>query len=83
MRRRHLDSLGRRILLDDVSSFLLQASVVLLGSSDVLVDPSFPAAPTVSPKAGEVLPVGPNSYRQDHRPQQQIFDLDLDLNPDL
>ena len=42
-------------------------------------------APTVSPKpkAGDAPPAGPNIYRQDNRPHQQIFDLDLDLNPDL
>jgi len=38
---------------------------------------------TVSPKAGDAPPAGPNIYRQDNRPQQPIFDLDLDLNPDL
>jgi hypothetical protein len=48
----------------------------------VLIDASLCAAPTVSPKAGHAPP-GPNVYRQDNRPQQQIFDLDLDLNPDL
>lgn len=44
------------------------------------------AAPTVSPKAAEGPPLmgaGSNIYRQDNRPQQQFFDLDLDLNPDL
>jgi len=39
--------------------------------------------PTVSPKAGDAPPAGSNIYRQDNRPQQQVFDLDLDLNPDL
>ncbi|KZP21057.1 hypothetical protein FIBSPDRAFT_910907 [Athelia psychrophila] len=40
--------------------------------------------PSPSPKAGEppLMALG-NSYRQDTRPQQQFFDLDLDLNPDL
>ena len=45
----------------------------------------FVAAPTVSPKSDEKLQhgFGANPYRMDHRPQQGIFDLDLDLNPDL
>ncbi|KIM90579.1 hypothetical protein PILCRDRAFT_188568 [Piloderma croceum F 1598] len=38
--------------------------------------------PTMSPKAPDIPPAGSNIYRQDTRPQQ-IFDLDLDLNPDL
>ena len=43
------------------------------------------AAPTVSPKSdGHPQHVfGANPYRMDHRPHQDIFDLDLDLNPDL
>jgi len=42
-------------------------------------------APTVSPKPDEQPQhgFGANPYRMDHRPQQDIFDLDLDLNPDL
>lgn len=42
-------------------------------------------APTVSPNPVEASHMGPaaNPYRQDHRPPQQFFDLDLDLNPDL
>ncbi|KAK7031436.1 vitamin-D-receptor interacting mediator subunit 4-domain-containing protein [Favolaschia claudopus] len=43
-------------------------------------------APTVSPpKAPDAhLAPGANPYRQDNRgPQMQLFDLDLDLNPDL
>ncbi|KAJ7623518.1 vitamin-D-receptor interacting mediator subunit 4-domain-containing protein [Roridomyces roridus] len=40
-------------------------------------------APTVSPKAPEAPQHGANPYRQDMRAPQQIFDLDLDLNPDL
>ncbi|KIP04521.1 hypothetical protein PHLGIDRAFT_75795 [Phlebiopsis gigantea 11061_1 CR5-6] len=43
-------------------------------------------APTITPRSVELPPhlAGTNPYRQDHRiPQQQIFDLDLDLNPDL
>ena len=50
-----------------------------------LTDMSSCTAPTVSPqpKAGDAPPAGPNIYRQDNRPHQQIFDLDLDLNPDL
>ena len=45
----------------------------------------FVAAPTVSPKSDEQPQhgFGANPYRMDHRPQQDIFDLDLDLNPDL
>jgi len=39
--------------------------------------------PTVSPEASDAPSAASNIYRQDHRPQQQIFDLDLDLNPDL
>jgi len=42
-------------------------------------------APTVSPKSDDQPQhtFGANPYRMDHRPQQDIFDLDLDLNPDL
>ncbi|KAJ7065209.1 vitamin-D-receptor interacting mediator subunit 4-domain-containing protein [Mycena amicta] len=42
-------------------------------------------APTASPsKVPETRQhIGANPYQQDHRPQQQLFDLDLDLNPDL
>ncbi|KAJ7460663.1 vitamin-D-receptor interacting mediator subunit 4-domain-containing protein [Mycena latifolia] len=45
-------------------------------------------APTVSPPkapdASQHLAPGANPYRQDLRaPQPQLFDLDLDLNPDL
>ncbi|KAF9785015.1 vitamin-D-receptor interacting mediator subunit 4-domain-containing protein [Thelephora terrestris] len=42
-------------------------------------------APTVSPKTDEQPQhgFGANPYRMDHRPQQEFFDLDLDLNPDL
>ena len=42
-------------------------------------------APTVSPKSDEQPQhvFGTNPYRMDHRPQQDFFDLDLDLNPDL
>lgn len=45
-------------------------------------------APTVSPPkapdASQHLAPGVNPYRQDLRaPQPQLFDLDLDLNPDL
>lgn len=43
-------------------------------------------SPTASPKPTEAPQhMGPaaNPYRQDLRPQQQFFDLDLDLNPDL
>ncbi|KAF9031390.1 hypothetical protein BDZ89DRAFT_948889 [Hymenopellis radicata] len=44
-------------------------------------------AATVSPKgpdANQRMGAGANPYRQDLRaPQPQIFDLDLDLNPDL
>jgi mediator of RNA polymerase II transcription subunit 4 len=45
----------------------------------------FLIAPTISPKSVGPTRMGPsaNPYRQDHRPQQQFFDLDLDLNPDL
>ncbi|TDL23799.1 hypothetical protein BD410DRAFT_684242, partial [Rickenella mellea] len=42
--------------------------------------------PTASPEKPEltqaILPPHANPYRHDHRPQQQFFDLDLDLNPD-
>lgn len=46
------------------------------------------AAPTVQPRSVEhpdhLLGPGANPYRPDLRaPQQQFFDLDLDLNPDL
>ena len=43
------------------------------------------AAPTVSPKSDEQPQhaFGANPYRMDHRPHQDLFDLDLDLNPDL
>ena len=41
------------------------------------------SAPTISPRRDELAPHfdGLNPYRTDHRiPQQQVFDLDLDLN---
>ncbi len=45
------------------------------------------AAASISPKgpdANQRMGAGANPYRQDLRaPQPQIFDLDLDLNPDL
>jgi len=42
-------------------------------------------APAVSPKPDEPPQhvFGANPYRMDHRPHQDVFDLDLDLNPDL
>ena len=42
------------------------------------------AAPT-PPRSTELAPhmAGVNPYRPEHRPPQQVFDLDLDLNPDL
>ncbi|KAF8631852.1 hypothetical protein AX15_002122 [Amanita polypyramis BW_CC] len=69
-------SVGRRELLDFDPLFLLGNPIV---------------APTVSPKIEAPLPAQPlghgaHPYRHDMRapgPQPQIFDLDLDLNPDL
>jgi len=58
-----------------------EAPLGLLGETH-----SIGRAPTVSPKSVErPALIGPsvNPYRHDHRPQQQFFDLDLDLNPDL
>jgi len=58
-----------------------EAPLGLLGETHSVGRP-----PTVSPKAAEGPPLmgaGSNIYRQDNRPQQQFFDLDLDLNPDL
>ncbi|KAF9480502.1 hypothetical protein BDN70DRAFT_905707 [Pholiota conissans] len=57
-----------------------EAPLGLLGETHSVGRP-----PTVSPKA-EANPhiQGANPYRQDHRaPHPQVFDLDLDLNPDL
>jgi len=42
--------------------------------------------PTISPNVAESshqIGHAANPYRQDLRPQGQIYDLDLDLNPDL
>jgi hypothetical protein len=75
MPRRHWDNSERHIPLDDVRLFF--------HSTCSFVNVSLFAAPTVSPQAGDAPPAGPTIYRQDNRPQQQIFDLDLDLNPDL
>lgn len=45
------------------------------------------AAPTISPRSVELPPhlAGANPYRPDYHPppQGQIFEFDLDLNPDL
>lgn len=38
-----------------------------------------PSPPPVHPRERP----GVNPYRHDTRPQQAVFDLDLDLNPDL
>lgn len=40
-------------------------------------------ANTPSPNIDFNQHMGANPYRQDRRPTQQFFDLDLDLNPDL
>ncbi|KAF7309580.1 Mediator of RNA polymerase II transcription subunit 4 [Mycena indigotica] len=53
-----------------------EAPLAILGETH-----SIGRAPVVSPP--KVLDPNVNSYQQDHRPQQQLFDLDLDLNPDL
>jgi len=55
------------------------------GSPQSCVLTLFVVAPTVSPKSDEQPQhgFGANPYRMDHRPQQDIFDFDLDLNPDL
>ncbi|KAJ7035599.1 vitamin-D-receptor interacting mediator subunit 4-domain-containing protein [Mycena alexandri] len=60
-----------------------EAPLGLLGETH-----SIGRAPTVSPPrapdASQHLAPGANPYRQDLRaPQPQLFDLDLDLNPDL
>ena len=55
-------------------------------SADVEVSLTTYAAPTLSPRSVErpAYVGGANAYRPDHRAaQQQVFDLDLDLNPDL
>ena len=71
MQKHHLDFLARRIQWDGVSSRL---SLWILSNS-------ISAAPTMSP---ENPPPVANPYRHDlHGPQLQVFDLDLDLNPDL
>lgn len=46
----------------------------------------YPLAPTTSPEKPDIaipVPLHGNPYRQDHPPQQGVFDLDLDLNPDF
>jgi len=60
-----------------------EAPLGLLGETHSVGKP-----PTVAPKSVEMPPhvagPGANPYRPDLRaPQQQFFDLDLDLNPDL
>ncbi|OCB85471.1 hypothetical protein A7U60_g7480 [Sanghuangporus baumii] len=43
-------------------------------------------APSLSPEKPEVhgpVPLPGYPYRLDHPPQQEVFDLDLDLNPDI
>ncbi|KAF9815091.1 hypothetical protein IEO21_04788 [Rhodonia placenta] len=60
-----------------------EAPLGLLGETHSVGKP-----PTVQPKSVEMPPhmagPGANPYRPDLRaPQQQFFDLDLDLNPDL
>ena len=66
-------SVGRR-----TSSYHSRSDVLQLNILSI-------TAPTTSPeKPGPAtgLPVHHNPYRPDHRPQQ-VFDLDLDLNPDF
>ena len=68
-------SVGKGMLLSAPSSVLYLSTIV-------------PVAPTVQPRSVEhpdhLLGPGANPYRPDLRaPQQQFFDLDLDLNPDL
>jgi hypothetical protein len=77
MLRRHWDCPARHTPLDDVSLFILGYIYFTWWA-----DPSLYKAPTMSPKAPDIPTAGSNIYRQDTRPQQ-IFDLDLDLNPDL
>jgi mediator of RNA polymerase II transcription subunit 4 len=58
-----------------------EPSLGLLGETHSVGRPA-----TISPKTADAPPLagaGSNIYRQDNRPQQQFFDLDLDLNPDL
>jgi hypothetical protein len=73
--RNLLDPWERRIQLVDVSAL----DVCCVAGSHVLT-PS--VAPSPSPEPHRVQAANP--YRPiDNRPPQQIFDLDLDLNPDL
>jgi mediator of RNA polymerase II transcription subunit 4 len=63
----------------------------LIISSHLVIISNQLAAPTMSPKTEQPLPVQPlghgaHPYRHDMRapgPQPHFFDLDLDLNPDL
>ena len=77
MRKHLLDRLEKLIPLAEVCNQSAMVSSCIL----TLLVP----APTVSPKSDEQPQhgFGANPYRMDHRPQQDIFDLDLDLNPDL
>lgn len=89
MRRGHLNAEAPLGLLGETHSVgrrkNFSAGYVHLGQ--LLID-LHPTAPTISPEAPE-LPqhIGPpvTSYRPDTRmqQQQQFFDFDLDLNPDL
>lgn len=84
MRRGHLNAEAPLGLLGETHSVgRRECNQSIMYTSESLLE--F-AAPTISPKAAEAPPLvgaGSNIYRQDSRPQQQFFDLDLDLNPDL
>jgi mediator of RNA polymerase II transcription subunit 4 len=71
-------SVGRREFIHSYPTYL----DILPWIFYLVADSSLHEAPTMSPKAPDIPPAGSNIYRQDARPQQ-IFDLDLDLNPDL
>ncbi|EPQ56591.1 hypothetical protein GLOTRDRAFT_39851 [Gloeophyllum trabeum ATCC 11539] len=59
-----------------------EAPLGLLGETHSVGRPPT-VSPTRPPDGGAHLAPGATVYRPDQRPPQQLFDLDLDLNPDL
>jgi len=83
MRRGHLSAeeplgpLGETHSVGRRKCFTARPSMIYVDDT-----PYHPAAPSPSPEPHRVQAANP--YRpMDHRPPQPMFDLDLDLNPDL
>jgi hypothetical protein len=68
--------LGRFIQFPDVRPWLFRKCSSNLTA--LITAPTTPPQAIDSPKLVDLHP-----YRHVHLPQQQFFDLDLDLNPDL